>query len=275
MRKPADQPLVTGKTETPPERHFRLPSIDEAEAAGTRRALEDLLADLPALAGGLPPGFMASAERFVALLLAANRRINLTRVTAPAEVARLHLLDSLAALPRLDALAPSEAIDLGSGGGLPALPLAMARPGTRWTLVDSIAKKAMAVAEFAAELGLRNVQVIADRAEALGRSAEHRERYPLVTARACAALPVLAELALPLLSVGGSLLAWKGPLSEADDEVRRGQAAAGQVGGGRVRIVNTGVPALGGHRFVIVPKERSTDPRFPRRPGEPGRRPLG
>jgi 16S rRNA (guanine527-N7)-methyltransferase len=274
MRKPADQPLVTGKTETPPERHFRLPSIDEAAAAETRRALEDLLADLPAIAGTLPGGFMDASERFVGLLLAANRRLNLTRVTSPAEVARLHLLDSLAALPQVDALAPSEAIDLGSGGGLPALPLAIARPHVRWTLVDSVGKKATVLGEFAEELGLHNVEVIADRAEALGRSADHRERYSLVTARACAALPVLVELALPLLAVGGSLLAWKGPLVEADDEVRRGKAAAGQVGGGRLRIVDPRVPALGGHRFVIARKERATEARFPRRPGEPGRRPL-
>ena len=275
MRKPADQPLVTGKTETPPERHFRLPSIDEAEAAGARRALEDLLAAMPAIAEGLPPGFMDAVERFVGLLLIANRRVNLTRVTAPGEVARLHLLDSLAALPQVDALAPSEAIDLGSGGGLPALPLAMARPEMRWTLVDSVGRKAAILAEFVEELDLPNVRVIPDRVETLGQSAQHRERYPLVTARACAALPVLVELALPLLAVGGSLLAWKGPLSEADEEVRRGQAAAGQVGGGRLRIVDPGVAALGGHRFVIVPKQRATDARFPRRPGEPGRRPLG
>lgn len=275
MRKPADQPLVTGKTETPPERHFRLPSIDEAQAAETRRALEDLLADLPDIAGSLPPRFMDRAQRFVGLLLAANRRVNLTRVTAPGAIARLHLLDSLAALPQVDALAPSDAIDLGSGGGLPALPLAMARPEMRWTLVDSVGKKTTILAELAAELDLRNVSVIADRVEALGHSAEHRERYPLVTARACAALPVLAELALPLLAIRGWLLAWKGPLTEADEEVRRGQNAASQLGGGRVEIVDPGAPALGGHRFVIVPKERATEARFPRRPGEPGRRPLG
>ena len=275
MRKPANQPLMTGKTETPPERHFRLPSIDAAEAAETRQALDHLLMDQRAIADSLPPSFMDAAERFVGLLLAANRRVNLTRVTSPGEVARLHLLDSLAALPQVDALAPSEAIDLGSGGGLPALPLAMARPEIRWTLVDSVGKKATILAEIAAALDLRNVSVVADRVETLGQSAEHRERYPLVTARACAALPVLAELALPLLAVGGSLLAWKGRLTDTDEEVRRGQAAATQVGGGRLRIVDPGVPALGGHRFLIVAKERATEARFPRRPGEPGRRPLG
>ena len=275
MRKPADQPLVTGKTETPPERHFPLPSTDRGEAAQARSALADLLADVPAIADTLPQDFMDAAERFVDLLLAANRRVNLTRVVAPAEVARLHLLDSLAALPEIDRMGPAEAIDLGSGGGLPGLPLAMARPAMRWTMVDSVGKKATILEEFVAALRLHNVTVIADRAETVGRSAGQRERYDLVTARACAALPVLTELAMPLLVVGGSLLAWKGPLSEADEEVRRGQAAAAQLGAGALRIVDPGVAALGGHRLVVVPKERATEARFPRRPGQPGRRPLG
>jgi len=252
-----------------------LPSTDQRMAAEARSALEELLGDVPAIAGSLPEGFLDTVERFVALLLAANRSVNLTRVTSPREVARLHLLDSLAALPQIDRMAPSQAIDLGSGGGLPALPLAMARPGMRWTMVDSVGKKATILAKFVQALSLPNVSIIADRAEALGRSVAHRERYQLVTARACASLPVVAELALPLLTVGGSLLAWKGPLSETDEEVRHGRVATGQLGGGRLRIVDPGVIALGGHRFVIVPKEHSTEARFPRRPGEPGRRPLG
>lgn len=252
-----------------------MPTTDHDEAAEARHALEGLLADVPAIASTLPQGFLDLAERFVGLLLAGNRRLNLTRVTSPGEVARLHLLDSLAALPEIDRMAPGGTIDLGSGGGLPGLPLAMARPERRWTLVDSVGKKATILAEFADALNLRNVTVIADRVEALGRSPAHRERYDLVTARACAALPVLVELALPLLAIGGSLMAWKGPLTETDEEVRRGRVAGGQVGGGRLRIVESGVAALGGHRFVIVPKERATEARFPRRPGEPGRRPLG
>jgi 16S rRNA (guanine527-N7)-methyltransferase len=141
-------------------------------------------------------------------------------------------------------------------------------------MVDSVGRKATILEEFVAALGLHNVTVVADRAEALGRSDAHRQRYELVTARACAALPVLAELALPLLAIGGSLLAWKGPLSDADDEVRRGRAAAAQLGGGVLRIVDPGVAALGGHLFVIVPKERATDARYPRRPGQPSHRPL-
>lgn len=250
-------------------------SDPSADASATRAALDDLLADAPAIASRLPAGFGDAAQRFVGLLLDANRRTNLTRVTEPDAVARLHLLDSLAALPMLDGWASSAAIDLGSGGGLPAIPLALARPEMGWTLVDSVGKKAAALRDFVEALGLRNVTVLADRAEALGQDRRHRERYRVVTARACATLPVLAELALPLLSPGGWLLAWKGPLDEADDEVRRGRVAAGQLGGGRLEILDTGIPSLGGHRFVVVPKDRPTPASYPRRPGEPGRRPLG
>ena len=250
-------------------------NADDDAAAQARAALEELLAAIPAIAGTLPRGVLDYAQRFVARLLAANRRVNLTRVTEPAEIARLHLLDSLAALPLIDGVMGSEAVDIGSGGGLPGLPLAMARPETRWTLVDSVGKKAAILEEFVEALGLRNVAVLSDRAEALGQAREHRERYAVATARACAALPVLAELALPLVAPGGLLIAWKGPLSDADDEVRRARVAIGQLGGGRLSIVDPGLPVLGGHRLLTVPKERATAARFPRRPGEPGRRPLG
>jgi 16S rRNA (guanine527-N7)-methyltransferase len=275
MRKPADPPLVTGKTETPPERHFHLPVSDDSAAASAVDALERLLADAPAIAATLPPGFGATVRRFVALLLAANRLQNLTRVTNPDEIARLHLLDSLAALPIIDAAEPRSMVDLGSGGGLPAMPLAIARPEMGWTLVESVGRKAAALAGFCEALGLANVTVVAERAETLGRHPQHRERYEMVTARACAPLPVLAELALPLAAIGGSLLAWKGPMTERDEEMRRGRAAIGQVGGGPPLIRPTQLAALGGHCFVTVVKARPTPDRFPRRPGDPARRPLG
>ena len=145
-------------------------------------------------------------------------------------------------------------------------------PDVRWTLVDSVAKKADVLRGFAEVLGLGNVEAVAERAETLGRSPAHREQHPLVAARACAPLPVLVELALPLLRRGGMLLAWKGPLTDADDEVRGGRSAAAQLGGGAPDI-RPSLPALGGHTLVTVTKERGTPDRYPRRPGEPGRRP--
>lgn len=244
------------------------------DAAAARRGLAELLADAAPLRGLVPDAALDDLERYVALLLDANRRLNLTRVVSPTDVARLHLLDALAALPLLDA-AGSTAIDLGSGGGVPALPLAIVRPDVAWTLVDSVGKKAATLRSFVVELGLRNVDVVAERAELLGRDPAYRERFSLATARACAALPVLAELALPLVAVGGMLMAWKGPLDAASPEVVEGAAAASVLGGGRPRILESGLDVLGGHTFVVLPKTATTPSRYPRRPGEPSRRPLG
>lgn len=243
------------------------------DAARARSALERLLeTDAPALRAGLPPTFADAAEAYVRLLLEANRRLNLTRVVAPEDVARLHLLDALAAVSLLDATTPRSALDLGSGGGVPGLVLAIARPDVAWTLVDSVRKKAEALDGFVQELRLRNVSVVADRAETLGRGPA-REAFDVVTARACAALPVLAEYALPLLRTGGTLLAWKGRI--ADAELAAGATASRLLGGGDPQVRPTGIAALGDHRFVVIRKAAQTPARFPRRPGEPARRPLG
>jgi 16S rRNA (guanine527-N7)-methyltransferase len=276
MRKPAS-PTDDGRE----DRNATCGSISMSGAehlAAARSGRAFLERDLRTLAGvrlDLPPGALDRLERYVALLLAANERVNLTRVVDPEAVARLHLLDALVALPLVDEIAPDHAIDLGSGGGVPGIPLAIARAATHWLLVDSAGKKVAILREMIDALGLANVEVVAARAEALGRDPRYRERARLVTARACAALPVLAELAMPLLGVGGVLLAWKGPLSGNDDEVRRGRTALGEVGGGRVAIRASAANLLGGHTLVRAEKLRPTPPRFPRRPGEPGRRPLG
>ena len=248
-------------------------ATDRARAA--MAALEPLLAAAPTLAAGLPPDWAERAEAFVALLLDANERRNLTRVTEPQAVARDHLLDALAALPTLDGLGPARVVDIGSGGGVPALPLALARPAPSWTLVESVKGKAALLADAARTLGLDRVTVVAERAEAVGHDARHRERYDVAVARACAPLPVLVELALPLVRVGGALLAWKGPLAAGDDELRAGTAAALLLGGGAPTVAPTGHPALGGRTLVVIRKLQSTAGRYPRRPGEPGRRPLG
>jgi 16S rRNA (guanine527-N7)-methyltransferase len=243
----------------------------EADARAARLTLERLLADADL---GPPPGFADAAERYVALLLDANRRLNLTRVVEPASVARLHLLDALSALPLLDGLPGTDrCVDIGSGGGVPGLVLALARPQQRWLLVDSVGKKADAMRGFADALGLGNVEVVAERAEVLGRDPARRDAHDVVTARACAALPVVAEYALPLLAIGGTLVAWKGPMAGA--ELQAGAAAAALLGGGAPSVRPSGFAELGEHRFVVITKESATPERYPRRPGEPGRRPLG
>ncbi len=244
-----------------------------SDARMARDELERLLAaDAPALGASLDPVFFDAAERFVDLLLSANARLNLTRIVEPAEVARLHLLDALSALPILDAVQPARAIDIGTGGGVPGLVLALARPGVAWTLVDSVGKKADALRGFVAALAIAGVSVVAERAEALGRDTQHRESHDVATARACASLPVLAEYAFPLVRRGGVVVAWKGAVS--DTELAAGRAATSTLGG-RTTVRETGIGALGHHRFVVLEKVADTPRRFPRRPGEPARRPLG
>ena len=125
---------------------------------------------------------------------------------------------------------------------------------------------------FVDALGLANSQVVGTRAELLGHDPAHRAHYDLVAARACAPLPVLVELALPLLRIGGTLLAWKGALSDA--ELEAGAAASAQLGGAPPAVHESGYEALGDHRFVVIRMIGATPERFPRRPGEPARRPL-
>ena len=244
-----------------------------AAARATREELERLLDDeAPGLRAAVTPGMIDALERYVGLLLEANARLNLTRVVEPGPVARLHLLDALSALPLLAEAAPRQALDLGSGGGVPGIVLAIASPEVRWTLVDSVGKKVRALAGFVEALGLANVQVRAARAEDLGRGPE-RAAFDAVAARACAPMPVLMEYALPLLRAHGRLIAWKGALSA--EELGTGRSAAELLGGGEPSLRQTGIPALGDHVLVVVEKVRPTPERYPRRAGEPARRPLG
>jgi len=273
MRKPAATPIICGKTERPLGGAFLLsPSDVPADGRAARLHLERLLADAR-IAPALPPGFLDRVEAYVGLLLDANTRLNLTRVVEPGAVARLHLLDAIAALPFLDRMETDRAVDLGSGGGVPGLVLALARPSIASTLVDSVGKKADALRRFVTGLALPTVTVIAERAEVLGHDPALRESFDLVTARACATLPVLAEYALPLLRTGGGLVAWKGAI--AATELADGAAAAGVLGGDGPSVHPSGFEALGDHRFVSIAKVSPTPERVPRRPGQPTKLPLG
>ena len=244
-------------------------------ARRARQTLESDLESLPDLAARLTGPMFDRLEAYVTLLLEANQQLNLTRVTDPVAIGRQHLLDALVALPELDDVAPAMAVDIGSGGGVPAIPIAIARPDLSWLLLESVGKKARALTAFVDQLGLTGVAVLVERAEVAGHDRRYRDSAGLVTARAVAALPVLAELAMPLLAQGGLLLAWKGPLAANDDELQRGARALAELGGGTPELLAAGAPQLGAHTLVRVHKERATPARYPRKPGEPARRPLG
>lgn len=178
--------------------------------------------------------------------------------------------DSLALLAYLPP-GPLRVVDVGSGGGLPGLPLRLARPELQLTLLEANHRKAAFLVQAAARLGLEGVEVLAERAELTGRAAGRREAYDVALARALASMPVLAELCLPLVRVGGRLLAMK---ADAGDEVAAAEAAIRRLGGEVVEVGPAPTAARGLGQVVVVAKTAPTPAEFPRRPGVPGRRPL-
>lgn len=186
-----------------------------------------------------------------------------------------HFSESLALAEVLEEreLLLSPALDIGSGAGFPGLPIKIARPDLRLTLLESNEKKAAFLERVIAELSLEGASVVTARAEEAGRLLEHRAAYTLVLARAVAPLRVLAELALPFLAIGGVLAAPKG--SAAPREVREAQAALKELGGSLEETVRLKVPPQGrAPTLLIVRKTDETPERYPRRPGIPRKRPL-
>jgi 16S rRNA (guanine527-N7)-methyltransferase len=166
---------------------------------------------------------------------------------------------------------PLRVVDVGSGGGLPGLPLKIARPELRLTMVEANRKKAAFLVQAAARLGLEGVEVVAERAEIAGHDPRYREMFDFALARALASMPVLAELCLPLVRVGGRLLAMK---TDATAEAAAAEPAIRRLGGELVEIGAAASEARSLGQVVVVAKIAPTPAEFPRRPGLPGRRPL-
>jgi 16S rRNA (guanine527-N7)-methyltransferase len=161
-------------------------------------------------------------------------------------------------------------VDVGSGGGLPGLPLKIARPELAVTLVEADQDKAAFLVRACAALGLQDVDVVARRAEEVGQDPLYREAFDVAVARALAPMPVLAELCLPLVKVGGRLLAQK----TSTEVVARAARAIETLGGALNRVAAAPSTARGAGTVVIVDKVRPTPPAYPRRPGVPARKPL-
>jgi 16S rRNA (guanine527-N7)-methyltransferase len=214
-----------------------------------------------------------SIETHVRLLLAWTVAINLTAIRDPVDVARLHVLDSLAAVPHLRRRGLSRVLDLGSGGGFPGLPLAVALGADRALLVDSVGKKVQFLRTVIAAAGLeRRVAAEPERAEAVARDRRDREAWPVVTARAVTSLAELVEIGLPLVAPGGVLVAWK--REPVADELDAAGGALRALRAGRPEVAEAGIPGLDGHCLVIVPRDGPIDVRYPRDPAERRRRPL-
>ncbi len=214
---------------------------------------------LPAL--GLGPELIEPLETFSRMLLEKNQVMNLTAITDPRDVAVLHLLDSLA-LTGLAGLEGRTVVDVGTGAGFPGVPLAIARPSARVTLLDSLGKRVDFLRESCQTLGLDNVECVHGRAEEF--AGERRETFDLAVSRAVAALPVLCELCLPLVKVGGAFWAMKSV--DTEEEISASKAAV-KVLGGRIQAVSDyTIPTTEVvHRVVCIQKTAPTPKKYPRR----------
>lgn len=218
---------------------------------------------------------LAMMAEHARLLAEWNPRVNLTAITDPDDVAVKHFADSLACLRVLDPVRwrNGRVLDLGSGAGFPGVPLRVAAPSQQTVLLDSVGKKTAFLLEVMQALHLDRTLVLTGRAEDLGRELEHRSTYDYVLARAVAELAVLIELALPLLRIGGALVAMKGHGVEV--EVERARRALVTIGGKVACQATYSLPGIDEARtLVVIEKTRESPNQYPRRAGMPGKRPL-
>jgi 16S rRNA (guanine527-N7)-methyltransferase len=206
-------------------------------------------------------------------LLVWNERFNLTAIRDIEEVRVKHFLDSLTCVQAMKDIPGKRMVDIGSGAGFPGLVLKIVYPGLQLTLVDSVGKKIDFCRHMVETLGLEQVETLQERAENIGQSLAHREQYDWAVARAVAALPVLAEYLLPLVRIGGRMLAMKG--ENGPVESHTAEHALQMLGGHLRQLLPVTLPGVAEERYlVIIDKVAATPTRYPRRVGIPSKRPL-
>lgn len=231
---------------------------------------EQWRATCQALGVTLPPEALALFQRFYTLLQSANQSVNLTRITAPQDFLDRNLLDALTIAPLI--ATGQRVVDIGSGAGFPAIPLALARPDLSVVAVESIGKKCRFIQETAEALGLSNLVALNRRSEELARDKQYRERFDVVTARAVAALPTLLELCAPLAKVQGRVIAMKG--LNAEVELAAAQKALQVLALRHQQTQCFSQEALQGSRLLVFEKVGRTQEAYPRAAGLPAKKPL-
>ncbi len=236
--------------------------------------MEKLVQDLRTLVGiQLSTRQVAAFKKFEEVLLEWNQKHNLTAIREPEGIRTKHFLDSLTCMLAWRERPPDRLIDIGTGAGFPGIPLKIIMPRLKLTLVESVGKKLEFCRHVAEVLELDNITCLQARAEELGLSREHREKYDWAVARAVANLPVLVEYLLPLVKVGGGMLAQKGETGPA--EAHKADRAIHVLGGRIKQLVPVLLPGVTEERFlVVVDKVSTTPPGYPRRVGLPAKRPI-
>lgn len=221
----------------------------------------------------LTAAMISALSIYEAELLAWNERMNLTAIQEPGLIRVKHFLDSLTCFLAMRNTSMNRVIDIGTGAGFPGLPIKIVCPSMRLTLVEAVGKKVDFCRHMVQVLDLQGVEVIQERAEVLGQDPQHREAYDWSVTRAVAVTPVLAEYQLPLVRLGGAMLAMKG--GNAPAEAHSAENALRLLGGHLRRLIPVTLPGIADERYlVVVDKIHSTPKKYPRRPGIPAKRPL-
>lgn len=215
------------------------------------------------LAGSVDPNLVRPLAAYAAVVLEANAKFNLTGAKSMAEFVP-HILDSLTVVPHVRA----PYIDIGSGAGLPGIPVAIST-GFDTTLLEATQKKARFLTDAVAALGLHRLGVVNARAEDAGRDPQWREHFQSATIRAVASAPAALELAAPFLAIGGLAILQRGSRGSGEAEALTSAAAA------LACTVEAEIEIDGDRRLVLIRKAGQTPEGFPRRPGVAQRRPLG
>ena len=206
-------------------------------------------------------------------LLEWNQKFNLTAIRDAESIRTKHFLDSFSCVLAWKSSPPNRLIDVGTGAGFPGIPLKILYPNLKLTLVESVGKKAMFCQHIVRVLGLEQVEVIQARAEDLGQDAGHREKYDWALARAVAKMNVLSEYLIPLVRIGGTVLAQKGESGPA--EAQSAEEAMKLLGGKLKQLIPVNLPGVADDRYlVVVEKVAATPPKYPRKPGIPMKQPL-
>ena len=206
-------------------------------------------------------------------LLSWNERFNLTAIRTSDGIRSKHFLDSITCLLVMDGKRKGSLVDIGTGAGFPGIPLKIIAPQIQIILVESIGKKAEFCQHVINHLGLEGVSILQNRAEELGQDKLHREKYDWAVARAVAHLNILSEYLLPLVKVGGEMIAQKGQAGPAEAQMA---ANAFRILGGHLRIIRkVEIPGVAEERYLIaVNKIAATPSQYPRRIGIPTKKPL-
>ena len=215
---------------------------------------------------------------YLELLIKWNQKINLTSLESPREIIINHFLDALTCVKIINLyynhnIDQIKLIDVGTGAGLPGIPIKIALPSIKLFLLDSRKKKVIFLKNLVEQLDLEKVEIYEDRAEVLGKCQEYREKYDIAISRAVAALNTLSEYCLPLVKVGGLFIAQKG--KSYQKELDKGLKAVQLLKGKLIKVEEVQIPYISQVRYLIIIKKNDSTPlEYPRRKGIPKKRPL-